>query len=183
MDTDRLVDEVSARIREALAEAERKAREMIAEAEREAEEIRKRAERDAQQRLAQVRQALAGLEGALGGEPGAEVPAPPEPEPSPGPAPVPEPSPPPVPEPAPPDEPEPMPPEPEIEPPAPEQPDRPEPAANGGRSNDTTAARIVATKMALDGASRDEIAARLRQEYDLEDLDGLLDDVLARASR
>lgn len=182
MDVDQLVAELTARVRETLAEADRKAREIVAEAEAEAAAIRQRAERDAEQRLAQVRQALAGLEGALGGSPDAEVPAPPEPEPSPGPEPVPEPSPPPVPEPTPPAEPEPMPPEPEIEPPAPEQPDRPEPAANGARSTDVTAARIVAAKMALDGSSRDEIAARLREEYDLDDVDGLLDDVLARAS-
>ena len=36
-------------------------------------------------------------------------------------------------------------------------------------------------KMALDGAPRDEIAAHLRESFSLTDVDGLLDDVLARA--
>lgn len=182
MDVDRLLEDVGARVREALEDAQRRAREIIAEAEAEAEQIRARAHAEAEARLTQVREALASLEGAAGGT-SAEVPAPPAPEPHPRPEPVPEPSPPPVPEPTPPAEPEPMPPDPEIEPPAPEQPDRPEPAAvNGSRSSDVTAAKIVAAKMALDGASREEIVARLDGEYELDDRDGLIDEVLARAA-
>ena len=112
--------------------------------------------------------------------------------PEPTPDPVPEPTPPPIPEPTPPAEPEPMPPEPEIEPPAPAQPDREAPeaapaaAANGAageRSTDKTAARIVATKMAIDGSSREEIAGHLAEHYDVDGTETLLDDVMARAKR
>lgn len=202
MDTGKLVDDLTARVREALAEAERRAaeavaeaqaraREIIAEAEGDAQRIRERAEAEAEERLAQVRDALAGLEGVLTRRdaPASEVEPGPVPVPEPTPQPVPEPQPPPVPEPTPPVEPEPMPPEPEIEPPAPAQPDRSPPAAasaNGSQpepSKDATAARIVATKMALDGASREEIAKHLERSYEIEGVDALLDDVLARAAK
>ena len=200
MDADRLVQDLTGRVREALSQAEaqakqiigdaeERARRLIAEAEAEAKRIRERAEGDADERLAKVREVLASLEGALGGK--AEVEPHPPPMPEPQPPPVPEPSPPTEPEPQPPAEPEPLPPEPEIVPPAPPQPERQPPAAalsgtNGGasgRSTDKTAARIVATKMALDGASREEIAAHLSEHYELEHADALLDDVLARAKR
>lgn len=203
MDTSKLIDELTGRVRDALSdaesraatlvsEAEARARQILADAEAEAKSIRERAEAEADQRLAKVRAALAGLEGALtpGSTPDAEVEPGPVPVPEPSPPPIPEPSPPPVPEPTPPAEPEPMPPEPEIEPPAPAQPDRSAPEAqpsmNGsapGRSADQTAARIVATKMALDGSSRDEIAAHLTSNYDVEGAEKLADDVLARARK
>jgi hypothetical protein len=38
-------------------------------------------------------------------------------------------------------------------------------------------------KMALDGATRDEIAAELESSYSLTDRDSLLDDVLAKAGK
>ena len=42
-------------------------------------------------------------------------------------------------------------------------------------------ARLLALKMALDGRSRDETAAYLRDNFDLDDPDALLDEVYAQA--
>ncbi len=42
-------------------------------------------------------------------------------------------------------------------------------------------ARLLALKMALDGRSREETAAYLRENFELADLDALLDEVYARA--
>jgi hypothetical protein len=200
MDAEKLVQDLSARVRDALAqaeeraqevvgEAEERARRLVADAESEAQRIRERAEAEADERLAKVREALSGLEGALGTK--AEVdPRPPQ-VPEPTPQPMPEPTPPAEPEPMPPAEPEPMPPEPEIEPPAPPQPDRDAPAAapagtalNGGaEKGDEIGARIVATKMALDGSSRDEIAAHLAEHYEVAKPEALLDFAMQRAKR
>jgi hypothetical protein len=47
-------------------------------------------------------------------------------------------------------------------------------------SQDEVSARLVATKMALDGANRDAIVAHLSASYDLADAGGVVDDVLAR---
>lgn len=107
-------------------------------------------------------------------EPGPVIVPEPEPprEPEPGPVPVPEPEPPLEPEPEPPDIPEPSP-----EPPAPEEPV----AADGDDVEDKSAARLVAMKMALDGASREEIDRHLAENYSLVHREQLLDDVLARA--
>ena len=200
MDVEKLAQDLSGRVREALTQAEARAKEIVAEAEERAKQvisdaeadakrIRERAEGEADQRLAKVRDALSGLEGALGGGAKAEVDPGPVTVPEPTPQPVPEPAPPSEPEPMPPAEPEPMPPEPEIEPPAPAQPDRDAPAAasapvNGGSAKgDEIGARIVATKMALDGSSRDEIAAHIAEHYEVADRDKLLDFVMERAER
>jgi outer membrane biosynthesis protein TonB len=196
MDVEKLAQDLSGRVRDALtqaearakeivADAEERARGLLAEAEADAKRIRERAEVEADERLAKVREALAGLEGAFGGTPKAEVDPGPATVPEPTPQPIPEPTPPAEPEPMPPAEPEPMPPEPEIEPPAPAQPDREAPAAvNGGSAKgDEIGARIVATKMALDGASRDEIATHLADHYEVADRDKLLDFVIERAKR
>ena len=199
MDAEKLVQDLSERVRDALTqaderareivgEAEERARKLVADAEAEAKRIRDRAEVEADERLAKVREALSGLEGALGaGAAKAEVdPRPPQ-VPEPTPQPMPEPTPPAEPEPMPPVEPEPSPPDPEIEPPAPVQPDRDSPQmTNGGsseRSHDSTAARIVAMKMALDGVSRDEILSHIGENYEIEGAETLLDDVMARAKR
>jgi outer membrane biosynthesis protein TonB len=203
MDAEKLVQDLSERVRDALTqaddrareildEAEERARKLVADAEAEAKRIRDRAEVEADERLAKVREALSGLEGALGaGAAKAEVdPRPPQ-VPEPTPQPMPEPTPPAEPEPMPPAEPEPMPPEPEIAPPAPPQPDRDAPAAqpagtavNGGADRgDEIGARIVATKMALDGSSRDEIAAHVAEHYDVAEPGELLDFVMSRAKR
>ena len=198
MDAAKLVEDVAGRVRAALDEAEVKAREIVANAEEKAKElianaeaeaakIRQGAESEAQDRLAQIREALASLEGTVGSSPSSEIDPGPAEVPEPMPPVEPEPSPPTEPEPQPPAEPEPMPPEPEIEPPAPAQPDRESPVlANGfsnNRSSDSTAARIVAMKMALDGVSRDEISSHLDSNYEIENSDSFLDDVMARAKR
>jgi hypothetical protein len=114
-------------------------------------------------------------------------------EPEPSPPLTPEPSPPPSPEPTPPSIPEPQPPGPEmgVEDTSTEallaqlkgneengSGDGDEPAVGEA---DLAAARLVAMKMALDGASRNEIASHLGDNYELEHPDKLLDDVLARA--
>jgi outer membrane biosynthesis protein TonB len=198
MDATKLLEDVTGRVRAALDEAEDKAREIIATAEDRAKElienaeadaasIRDRAESEAQDRLVQVREALASLEGSLGGSPSSEVDPGPAEVPEPMPPVEPEPSPPMEPEPQPPAEPEPMPPDPEIEPPAPAEPDRESPQLTNGfgsdRSHDSTAARIVAMKMALDGSSREEISSHLDENYEIESSGRLLDDVMARAKR
>ena len=198
MDAAKLLEDVTGRVRAALDEAEEKAREIIATAEARAKEIvanaeadaarvRERAEGEAQERLGQVREALASIEGSLGVSPSSEIDPGPAEVPEPMPPVEPEPSPPAEPEPQPPAEPEPMPPDPEIEPPAPAEPDRGAPQLTNGfsaeRSSDSTAARIVAMKMALDGSSRDEISSHLDSHYDIESSGKLLDDVMARAKR
>jgi outer membrane biosynthesis protein TonB len=200
MDAEKLLSDVTGKVRGALESAEKRAKEIvgdaeakakgiISDAETEAKDIRERAETEAQQRLSQVREALVGLEGTIssGESTKAEVNPQPATVPEPTPPAEPEPMPPAEPEPTPPAEPEPMPPEPEIEPPAPAQPDREAPKSVNGssapRSQDSTAARIVAMKMALDGASRDEIADHLEENYDVENSGKLLEDVMARAKR
>jgi outer membrane biosynthesis protein TonB len=122
-------------------------------------------------------------------------PSPPR-EPEPTPPPTPEPTPPPTPEPTPPQTPEPQPPGPQISSDSPSTNDllaqlKGDPSGSGeaatarngaeDTNGDVAAARLVAMKMALDGASRDEIAAHLEKSFSLSSADELLDDVLARA--
>ena len=64
----------------------------------------------------------------------------------------------------------------------------PEPVAEAptsppAASDDSQSARLVAMKMALDGASREEIDAELASSYSLDDRNALLDDVLAKAGK
>lgn len=47
-------------------------------------------------------------------------------------------------------------------------------------SDDEVSARLVATKMVMDGAERESIRERLEREYDLSDTDGLIDDLFER---
>jgi hypothetical protein len=180
-DSEQIVHEVAERVREIVAGAERRAAEIVRDAEREAERIRARAEAEGRERLAEVREALDKLEGRLGAEARSEV--------EPGPVTVPEPEPPLVPEPAPPPaEPAPPPAEPEpplVPEPAPAPDEATPPAAANGadRSADAAGARLVAMNMALDGASREQIAARLSEDFELDDAAGLAGEVLARAGR
>ena len=164
------------------AELEREAREradqIIADGRREAADQVRRAQ-DAVAALVsqadELRERVGELSRGIGGSPAGET--------TPGPVPVPEPEPPApeidpapvvVPEPEPAREPEPSPmPEPV---PLPDPGEEPPPAANG----DDAGARLVAMKMALDGAPREEIAKHLAESYDLADAEALLDDVLAR---
>ena len=76
-----------------------------------------------------------------------------------------------------------MPDEPPAEPtPMPERPaDGPPPAASG--NGDEAAARLVAMKMALEGASREAVAEHLADAYGLERSEALLDDVYARVEK
>lgn len=131
--------------------------------------------------------------------------------PEPTPDPVPEPTPDPVPEPTPPGPAPDLPDAPEPVPPVPEPAPTPPAAESNGASTedliaqlragssaapangeptlivspaDLGAARLVAMNMALEGASREEIAQQIGTEFgDALDLDGLLDEVLARAGR
>jgi hypothetical protein len=57
------------------------------------------------------------------------------------------------------------------------------PAPNGARSTDEAGARLVALNMALEGSPRDATARYLAEQFELPDLDGLLDDVYASAGR
>jgi hypothetical protein len=126
-------------------------------------------------------------------------------EPEPTPPQTPEPTPPLEPEPTPPQTPEPQPPGPQIAAGSPSTDDllaqlkgeaaptpggRSKPgngdagngaAAESATDGDVAAARLIAMKMALDGASRDEIAIHLEDNFSLSSTDELLDDVLARA--
>jgi hypothetical protein len=126
-------------------------------------------------------------------------------DPEPTPPQTPEPAPPLTPEPTPPQTPEPQPPGPQIAAGSPSTDDllaqlkgeaaptaggRSKPgngdagngaAAESATDGDVAAARLIAMKMALDGASRDEIAIHLEDNFSLSSTDELLDDVLARA--
>ena|SRR5436190_21062112 len=189
MDPEELIKQASESLRAAIDAAQGRAEEIVAEAEAEAERIRgeaeataKRArssaEAEAQRRLDEVRRALDALQGRISGGTSEIDPGPvtvPEPEPpstpEPTPDPTPEPMPQPVPEPGPQPVPEPSPPPGEADPPSPTP------------SNGDAAARLVAMKLALDGASRDDARKQLATEYDLPDLDRLLDEVYSKAGK
>ncbi len=174
------------RIRALVTEAEERAAQIVRDAEADAKRIREQAQVESQERLAAARSAFEDLQAKLGI--GAEVPSGPVPVPEPAPPAVPEPTPAPpdpapgpepVPEPEPPLTPEPTPPPDEGTPPA---------AANGGapngtRSGDEAGARLVAMNMALDGADRGEIVAKLDADYELTDSGTLADEILAVAGK
>ena len=163
MSREDIVKQVADRVREALDDAERRAGEIVRAAEEEANRIRTQAEAEARNQLDDVRKAIDQLQGVFSRELDAKV--------EPGPVTVPEPEPPPVPEPEPPLVPEPEPPPDEATPPS------PEPPADAG------AARLVALKLALDGAPREQVRQRLAADYPLADVDSLLDDVYAKAGK
>ncbi len=57
----------------------------------------------------------------------------------------------------------------------------PEPSAEpDDRSEDEVSARLVATRLALEGAERDQIMEKLDAAYELDDTGSLVDDVLER---
>jgi outer membrane biosynthesis protein TonB len=173
------IDAAQGRAEEIVREAEEEAQRIRAEAEAKARRARTNAEAEAQRRLDEVRSALDALQGKLSAAAGSEVdpgpvtvpepepPATPEPAPDRSPEPMPEPTPEPTPDPVP----EPIPPPGEADPPAPQ------------RQDGDAAARLVAMKLALDGASRDDARKRLAAEYDLPDLDALLDEVYSKAGK
>lgn len=196
-----IVGAAEEKAREIEVDSRREAEERLSGARREAEELLSRAREQAREQVERAQSSVASLVGqadelsqkvgrmardlAGSDDLSAETPGPrivPEPSPDPAPEPepptpevnptpvvVPEPSPEPVPEPTPDPVPEPI-------------PDTPAPAAING-SEDEQAARLVAMKMALDGSSRDQIAAHLTQNYRLADGDGLLDMVLTHAGK
>jgi outer membrane biosynthesis protein TonB len=179
MDGEQIVHDVAEKVRALINDAEQRAAEIVRNAEDDAKEIRARAEAEGRERLAEIRKAFDDLQGKLG----AEV--------EPGPVTVPEPEPPAVPEPEPPPTPEPAPtPSPPLEPPTIPEPEpppdegTPPAAANGGsKSDDEAGARLVAMNMALEGASRDEIVAKLEADYELGDSGSVADQVLALAAK
>ncbi|TMK71628.1 MAG: hypothetical protein E6G49_08995 [Actinobacteria bacterium] len=190
----KLVDQVAENVRQAIDEAQQQAQEILSEAEAQAEKVRAEADRlrseaeriradaeaDARRRLDEVQTALSDLRGRLSGEvePGpVTVPEPEPPQtPEPTPDPTPEPTPAPVPEPMPEPTPEPTPP--------PEAPETPA-SANGDAAtgDDDAAARLVAMKLALDGIAREAAKEQLAADYEVADLDGLLDEVYSKAGK
>ncbi len=173
MSGDDIVKQVAERVREAIDTAEKRADEIVRQAESEAKRIRADAEAAASRRLKEVQSALDALQGRLSGDAGSEVTPGPVTVPEPTPDPVPEPTPAPMPEPTPEPVPEPTPPPDEADPPSPEP-------TNGGGEGQEAAARLVAMKLALDGTSRNDAREKLAADYELDDVDALLDDVYAR---
>ncbi|HEY3435176.1 MAG TPA: hypothetical protein VGK41_05955 [Solirubrobacterales bacterium] len=51
-------------------------------------------------------------------------------------------------------------------------------AEEGSRRSDAAGARLLATQMAISGSSREEIAHRLRNGFEIEDTDAILDAIL-----
>jgi DivIVA domain-containing protein len=205
--TGSLAETAAERVGSIIEAAERKAAEIESEARKQAEELLARARQESREQVERaqaaaaklveqaegLREAVAGLGQEAGGQlrqsmeglgerlaemRGAETPAP---EVDPEPARVPEPTPEPVPEPTPERIPEPTP-VPEVEP-EPARVPEPTPGGNGGGGGDAQAARLVAMKMALDGSSREEVAAHLAERYGLDDPSELLDDVFSRAGK
>jgi len=59
----------------------------------------------------------------------------------------------------------------------------PAPAQPSERSADAPGARLLATQMAVSGSSREEIAERLRNGFEIEDVDAILDAILGPEER
>ena len=77
-------------------------------------------------------------------------------------------------------------PEPSAAPPAqasPEPPVDPPAAPTPAHSTELQGARLIALKMAMDGASREEVAKHLSDELGIGDSGSLLDEVFARAGK
>jgi peptidoglycan DL-endopeptidase CwlO len=172
-DVDAALERVGAQIRKAIADAEARATEIIRAAEREAEGIRARAEAEARDQVEGARRALEELTSRFGTGPAPASPQSPEHQ---------QPPPPPSPTTAEPAAPPTSPAEPASAASEPKPPPTGTPAAEAA-VDDTQAARLVAMKMALDGATREAIEAELERSYTLPDRGGLLDDVLARVAK
>jgi hypothetical protein len=168
MDGDDLAQRAADSVRQVIAEAEKRAAEIVSAAERQAEEIRARAEAEAREQVEAARRALEELTSRFGAAAGGPPPSRPG-RPAPSPTPAAE-------EPVESGATEPAAPAP-AEPPVPAE---PAPASGG---DDTQAARLVAMKMALDGAARDEIESELARSYSLGDPSALVDEVLAKAGK
>jgi len=191
MDAEQIVHDVAERVRSLIGEAEERAAQIVREAEADAKRIREQAEAEGREKLDEVRRAFEELQGRLGGSTTAGPPPESRLEVDPGPVTVPEPEPPAVPEPEPPPTPAPEPaPVPEPEPPVIPEPapppdeGTPPTSGNGGaKSDDAAGARLVAMNMALAGSSREQIVAKLADDYELGDPGALVDHVLALAAK
>jgi hypothetical protein len=158
MSVEDLAQQAADSVRKVVAEAQEEAAKIVAAAEKEAEGIRARAEAEAREQVDGARKALEELTAKFGvaSSSGSAAKASATPEPA-----------------AAADAESAAEPEPVAE--APTSP----PAA----SDDSQAARLVALKMALDGASRDEIDSELATSYNLDDRTALLDEVMAKAGK
>jgi hypothetical protein len=168
MSIEDLAQQAADSVRKVVEEAQKEAAKIIAAAEKEAEGIRARAEAEARDQVEGARKALEDLtarfgSGSGGSKAAASPPSPPSPEPAEDVAEAPT--------------------SPPVEEAAEADPVKAEAAAFKSEGDDSQAARLVAMKMALDGASRDEIATELDGSYALDDRDALLDDVLAKAGK
>src|SRR4051794_16417862 len=161
MSVEDLAQQAADSVRKVVEEAQKEAAKIVAAAEKEAEGIRARAEAEARDQVEGARKALEDLTARFGsgGAPAPAAASTPEPAEDVAEAPT-------------------SPPVAEAAGPAPTK-EKSRAAAPG---DDSQAARLVALKMALDGASREEIDAELGS-YSLEDKDALLDDVLAKAGK
>jgi hypothetical protein len=168
VNADELAQQAAESVRQVIAEAQKRAAEIVAAAERQAEEIRGRAEAEAREQVEGARRALEELTARFGASAGAASASAPEPAPPPAPPPAPAPE-----EAAESAVSEPI----MAAPPAPSAPAEP---ATPPAADDTQAARLVAMKMALDGASREEIVAELERSYSLADGDALVDEILIK---
>jgi DivIVA domain-containing protein len=56
----------------------------------------------------------------------------------------------------------------------------PKPKPPSSPAEDEVSARLIATKMAMDGQEREKIRLRLAEGYNVDDLDALIDDVIER---
>lgn len=61
--------------------------------------------------------------------------------------------------------------------------DAPAPVQSPERSSDAPGARLLATQMAVSGSSREEIAERLRNGFEIEDVEAILDAILGPEER
>ena len=192
MDAEDLIRQTSESVRSALDAAQRRADEIVREAEAEAQRIRGKAEAEAKERLDQVRQALERLEAGLRAGSAPQAPST-EPEPQ-----------------AAKQQPEPSEAESEARDPEPTAAEPPpgkvsteelieklkaggqpanaelKPAAaasSEAAGDDAGAARLVAMKLALDGTARNEARRQLAADYEVADLDSLLDEVYAKAGK
>ena len=62
--------------------------------------------------------------------------------------------------------------------PVPEPDSGPEPAPSQGNGSSSAGARLLATQMAISGSSREEIAARLRNGFEIDDPEAILEAIL-----
>lgn len=178
MSVEDLAQQAADSVRKVVADAQAEAARIVAAAEKEAEGIRARAEAEARDQVEGARKALEELTSRFGGGSSSAADAKPAAPADAAPSP-------PSPAEAKPETPaakgrEPV--EPEESPAAP-APEPEAPTSLSAASDDSQAARLVAMKMALDGASRKEIDAELASSYSLDDRNALLDDVLAKAGK